>query len=148
VFDFDFCVAAGSPYPTDAALELEATEAGKLNAVVVWFDLHLAEGVSLTSGKRAVCLSCVVCCGKVVSAAGGKQNAVVMRFDLHLAEGVSLTSGKRPGLFVMCGVLQQGSVSSRWQTERHGGVVSPASGISSVTDIRWVNCVPDYLKKR
>jgi protein arginine N-methyltransferase 7 len=50
VFDLDFCAPAGSPYPTDAALQLEATAAGKLNAVVVWFDLHLAEGVSLTSG--------------------------------------------------------------------------------------------------
>jgi hypothetical protein len=34
--------------------------AGKLNAVVVWFDLHLAEGVSLTI-RYALWLVCRVC---------------------------------------------------------------------------------------
>jgi protein arginine N-methyltransferase 7 len=55
VFDFDFCAPAGSPYPTDAALQLEVTAGGKVNAVVMWFDLHLAEGVSLTSGMHQFC---------------------------------------------------------------------------------------------
>ncbi|KAF8066293.1 Art7 [Scenedesmus sp. PABB004] len=49
VFDFDFASPPGSPYPTEAEVQLEVTAAGRLNAVALWFDLHLAPGVSLTS---------------------------------------------------------------------------------------------------
>jgi hypothetical protein len=62
--DFDFCTPAGSSchgYPTDMSVTLRATAAGRLNSLVLWFDLHLAEGVSLTSGVR--CGACVVWVG-------------------------------------------------------------------------------------
>lgn len=48
--DFDLCGPAGTPYPREMLLQLEVLAAGQLNGLVVWFDLHLAEGVSLTSG--------------------------------------------------------------------------------------------------
>jgi len=60
VFEFDFCqqLPAGSTsngsllYPTEAAVALEVVAAGRLNAVVLWFDLHLEAGVALTSGNK------------------------------------------------------------------------------------------------
>eukprot|EP00775_Hariotina_reticulata_P007705 gene7705-7904_t len=58
VFDFDFCQQLASSstcsssllYPTEAAVALEVVASGQLNAVVLWFDLHLEAGVALTSG--------------------------------------------------------------------------------------------------
>ena len=57
LLDFDFCSPAGSLYPTGASVQLEVTAAGRVNAVVMWFDLHLAEGVALTSGEAPSCCS-------------------------------------------------------------------------------------------
>eukprot|EP00879_Flechtneria_rotunda_P029198 GHRR01031479.1.p1 GENE.GHRR01031479.1~~GHRR01031479.1.p1 ORF type:complete len:489 (+),score=219.03 GHRR01031479.1:134-1600(+) len=53
VFDFDFCQPAGTPYPSEARMQLEVVAEGRVNAVVMWFDLHLAEGVSITSAPSA-----------------------------------------------------------------------------------------------
>lgn len=50
--DFDFCAPSGTPYPKEMDTQLEVVAAGQMNVVVVWFDLHLAEGVSITSGER------------------------------------------------------------------------------------------------
>lgn len=58
VFDFDFCAPAGTPYPTEAALQLEVVAGGRLNGVAVWFDLHLAEGVATTSGEAGSLCAC------------------------------------------------------------------------------------------
>jgi hypothetical protein len=48
--DFDFCAPAGSPYPKELQASLDVTMAGRMNGLVMWFDLHLAEGVSISSG--------------------------------------------------------------------------------------------------
>lgn len=48
--DFDFCAPEGTPYPKQMQAALDVTAAGKMNGLVVWFDLHLAEGVSISSG--------------------------------------------------------------------------------------------------
>jgi hypothetical protein len=71
---------------------MEVVAGGRLNAVVMWFDLHLAEGVALTTGRLtaqivafdyiALWIWCRCFC------------IIIMWFDLHLAEGVALTSGK------------------------------------------------------
>lgn len=51
--DFDLCAPAGTPYPKEMGpAQLEVVAAGRLTGLVVWFDLHLAEGVSLTSGVK------------------------------------------------------------------------------------------------
>jgi hypothetical protein len=50
--DFDFCAPIGTPYPKEMEARLEVLAAGQMTAVVVWFDLQLAEGVTITSGKH------------------------------------------------------------------------------------------------
>ena len=60
VFDFDFSLEAGSPYPKEAVLKVQPTQPGLLNTVLFWFELHLAPGISLTTGKPVAAASLVL----------------------------------------------------------------------------------------
>lgn len=79
--DFDFCAPAGTPYPKEMQASLDVTAAGKMNGLVMWFDLHLAEGVSISSGESPWCEKSLLL-----------PACYAVWFDLHLAEGVSISS--------------------------------------------------------
>lgn len=51
--EFDFSAPSGSAFATEAGLTLQAEAAGCLNAVVLFFDLHLAEDIMISSGMQA-----------------------------------------------------------------------------------------------
>lgn len=56
--DFDFCAPLGTPYPKEMQAQLEVVAAGQMHGLVCWFDLHLCEEESITSGKAWCCCRC------------------------------------------------------------------------------------------
>ena len=66
--EFDFAAPVGSGYPTESVLTLQVQASGCLNAVALFFELHLAEGVTISSGASV----------------WGAAQGLVRRADAHL----------------------------------------------------------------